>query len=56
MNDDFVQPGHIIPLIAQNGGVLKRAGHTEASVDLVKIADNQQVALMAAIRKIIPDK
>ena len=48
-NDDFVQPGHIIPLLAQNGGVLKRAGHTEASVDLVKIADNQQVALMAAI-------
>ncbi len=47
--EDFVQPGHVIPLLAQNGGVLKRAGHTEASVDLVQIADNQQVALMAAI-------
>ena len=47
--EDFVQPGHVIPLLAQSGGVLKRAGHTEASVDLVKIANNQQVALMAAI-------
>ncbi|MEE3232542.1 MAG: GTP cyclohydrolase II [Candidatus Latescibacterota bacterium] len=47
--DDFVQPGHVIPLLAQNGGVLKRAGHTEASVDLVQIADDEQVALMAAI-------
>ncbi len=47
--EDFVQPGHVIPLLAQNGGVLKRAGHTEASVDLVQMADDQQVALMAAI-------
>ena len=46
---DFVQPGHITPLRAQPGGVLKRAGHTEASVDLVRMADLQPVALMAAI-------
>jgi 3,4-dihydroxy 2-butanone 4-phosphate synthase / GTP cyclohydrolase II len=35
---DFRQPGHIFPLRAQRGGVLKRAGHTEASVDLARIA------------------
>lgn len=36
--DDFARPGHIFPLIARNGGVLKRAGHTEAAVDLAKLA------------------
>lgn len=35
---DFARPGHIFPLIAKNGGVLKRAGHTEAAVDLVKLS------------------
>ena len=35
---DFMRPGHIFPLIARHGGVLKRAGHTEAAVDLAKIA------------------
>jgi len=35
----FKQPGHIFPLIAQPGGVLKRPGHTEASVDLAKLSD-----------------
>ena len=35
---DLVRPGHIFPLRARRGGVLKRAGHTEASVDLAKIA------------------
>lgn len=35
---DFRKPGHIFPLEAKDGGVLKRAGHTEASVDLAKIA------------------
>lgn len=35
---DFARPGHIFPLVAQNGGVLKRAGHTEAAVDLSKLA------------------
>lgn len=34
----FTRPGHIFPLIAKDGGVLKRAGHTEASVDLAKLA------------------
>ena len=35
---DLVQPGHIFPLQAQNGGVLQRAGHTEAAVDLARLA------------------
>ncbi|MDR1482311.1 MAG: bifunctional 3,4-dihydroxy-2-butanone-4-phosphate synthase/GTP cyclohydrolase II [Synergistaceae bacterium] len=35
---DFRRPGHIFPLIARQGGVLKRAGHTEAAVDLAKLA------------------
>ncbi|MCX7797799.1 MAG: bifunctional 3,4-dihydroxy-2-butanone-4-phosphate synthase/GTP cyclohydrolase II [Melioribacter sp.] len=35
---DFARPGHIFPLVAKKGGVLKRAGHTEAAVDLAKLA------------------
>jgi len=35
---DFVRPGHIFPLIAREGGVLERQGHTEATVDLVRLA------------------
>ncbi len=47
--EDFVQPGHVTPLMAQAGGVLKRAGHTEAAVDLALMAHFQPMALMAAI-------
>jgi len=36
--EDFARPGHIFPLIAVGGGVLRRAGHTEAAVDLARIA------------------
>ena len=35
---DFVRPGHIFPLVAREGGVLMRSGHTEAAVDLCKLA------------------
>ena len=35
---DFARPGHIFPLIAEDGGVLKRTGHTEAAVDLARLA------------------
>src|SRR4030095_8621040 len=35
---DFVRPGHVHPLLAKEGGVLRRAGHTEASVDLCRMA------------------
>lgn len=37
-SNDFLRPGHIFPLIARDGGVLKRSGHTEAAVDLAKMA------------------
>jgi 3,4-dihydroxy 2-butanone 4-phosphate synthase/GTP cyclohydrolase II len=36
--EDLVRPGHIFPVIARDGGVLKRAGHTEAALDLVRMA------------------
>src|SRR5215472_18245102 len=36
--EDLVQPGHVFPLRARPGGVLQRAGHTEAAVDLIKLA------------------
>ena len=35
---DFLRPGHVFPLVAKEGGVLRRAGHTEATVDLVRMA------------------
>jgi 3,4-dihydroxy 2-butanone 4-phosphate synthase/GTP cyclohydrolase II len=37
--EDFVRPGHMFPLVAKSGGVLMRSGHTEAAVDLVKLAN-----------------
>src|SRR5204862_1323060 len=36
--DDLARPGHVLPLEAREGGVLKRAGHTEATVDLARLA------------------
>src|SRR6516165_8841739 len=36
--DDLVRPGHLFPLVAREGGVLRRAGHTEATVDLARLA------------------
>ena len=35
---EFVRPGHISPLLAKEGGVLRRAGHTEATIDLLRLA------------------
>jgi 3,4-dihydroxy 2-butanone 4-phosphate synthase/GTP cyclohydrolase II len=46
---NFVRPGHVNPLRAQRGGVLKRAGHTEASLDLMRIAGLEQVAVLCEI-------
>ena len=43
--EDFGRPGHIIPLRAEKGGVLKRAGHTEASVDLAVLAGFKPIAV-----------
>lgn len=45
----FKKPGHIFPLIAKTGGVLERAGHTEASVDLVRLAGQGEVAVICEI-------
>jgi 3,4-dihydroxy 2-butanone 4-phosphate synthase/GTP cyclohydrolase II len=46
---DFARPGHIFPLIARRGGVLKRAGHTEAVIDLVKLAGLKPVGILCEI-------
>ena len=47
--DDLVQPGHVFPLQAREGGVLRRAGHTEASVDMVKMAGLFPAAVICEI-------
>jgi 3,4-dihydroxy 2-butanone 4-phosphate synthase/GTP cyclohydrolase II len=48
---DIVQPGHIFPLMAQNGGVLVRAGHTEAGCDLAQLAGLAPAAVICEILK-----
>ena len=47
--DDLVQPGHIFPVRAKEGGVLVRAGHTEAAVDLAKLAGQGDAAVICEI-------
>ena len=47
--EDFNRPGHIFPLRCREGGVLKRAGHTEASVDLAVLAGLEPVAILCEI-------
>ncbi len=47
--DNLVQPGHIFPLMAQAGGVLNRAGHTEAGCDLAKLAGVEPAAVIVEI-------
>ncbi|XP_068312046.1 monofunctional riboflavin biosynthesis protein RIBA 3, chloroplastic [Pyrus communis] len=46
---DFRRPGHVFPLKYRNGGVLRRAGHTEASVDLVVLAGLRPVSVLSAV-------
>ena len=48
-SDDFVLPGHIFPLIAKPGGVLQRTGHTEAAVDLAKLAGFDSAGVICEI-------
>ncbi|MBQ1345944.1 MAG: bifunctional 3,4-dihydroxy-2-butanone-4-phosphate synthase/GTP cyclohydrolase II [Kiritimatiellae bacterium] len=48
---DFRRPGHMFPLQAREGGVLKRAGHTEATVDLCRLAGLKEVGLCCEIMK-----
>ncbi|HEV7145703.1 MAG TPA: bifunctional 3,4-dihydroxy-2-butanone-4-phosphate synthase/GTP cyclohydrolase II [Pedococcus sp.] len=50
--DSFIRPGHVIPLRAKAGGVLERAGHTEAAVDLCRLAG---LAPVAAIGELVND-
>lgn len=47
--DDLVKPGHIFPLIAKDGGVLTREGHTEAAVDLSNLAGYTKAAVICEI-------
>lgn len=47
--EDLVQPGHVFPLMAQPGGVLKRAGHTEAGCDLARLAGLEPAAVIVEI-------
>ncbi|MBY0475666.1 MAG: 3,4-dihydroxy-2-butanone-4-phosphate synthase [Nitrosomonas sp.] len=49
--EDIVQPGHIFPLMAQKGGVLMRAGHTEAGCDLARIAGLTAASVICEILK-----
>ncbi|WP_374962897.1 3,4-dihydroxy-2-butanone-4-phosphate synthase, partial [Spongiibacter tropicus] len=46
--EDIVQPGHIFPLMAEPGGVLNRAGHTEAACDLARLAGFEPTGVMSA--------
>jgi 3,4-dihydroxy 2-butanone 4-phosphate synthase/GTP cyclohydrolase II len=47
--EDFVRPGHVFPLVAKSGGVLMRSGHTEAAVDLARLAGEPPVGVIAEI-------
>jgi len=47
--EDLVQPGHVFPLRARPGGVLQRAGHTEAAVDLVRLTGGRPIAVICEI-------
>ncbi len=47
--EDLVQPGHIFPLMAQAGGVLRRAGHTEAGCDLARLAGFEPASVLVEI-------
>lgn len=47
--EDFVRPGHVFPLVARDGGVLVRSGHTEAGVDLCRLAGLPTVGVLAEL-------
>jgi len=46
---DFRRPGHIFPLVAKQGGVLRRAGHTEAAIDLAQLAKSKEVGVVCEV-------
>lgn len=47
--DDFQRPGHVFPLIAHEGGVLRRAGHTEAAIDLARLSGHEPAGVICEI-------
>ena len=49
--EDFRRPGHVFPLVAKKGGVLERNGHTEAAVDLAKLAGLKGAGIICEIMK-----
>ena len=49
--EDFITPGHLFPLIARPGGVLRRSGHTEAAVDLARLAGLKPAGVICEIMK-----
>ncbi|MDQ0270486.1 3,4-dihydroxy-2-butanone 4-phosphate synthase [Cytobacillus purgationiresistens] len=49
--EDFHRPGHIFPLIAKEGGVIERPGHTEAAVDFAKLAGAKSAGIICEIMK-----
>jgi len=48
--EDFVRPGHVQPLMAEPGGVLHRSGHTEAAIDLARLAGLKPIAIICEIK------
>src|SRR3954453_14534020 len=48
---DFVRPGHVFPLVAKEGGVLMRSGHTEACIDLCQLAGLPPVGVLSELMK-----
>ncbi len=49
--EDFARPGHVFPLVARKGGVLERAGHTEGSIELMRMAGLEPAAVICEIMK-----
>jgi 3,4-dihydroxy 2-butanone 4-phosphate synthase/GTP cyclohydrolase II len=54
--DDLVQPGHIFPLIAKPGGVLTRAGHTEAGCDLARLSGYEPASVIVEVMEVFAEK
>jgi 3,4-dihydroxy 2-butanone 4-phosphate synthase/GTP cyclohydrolase II len=53
---DFVRPGHVFPLVAKEGGVLRRAGHTEATVDLCRLAGLAPAGVLCEVLDVDGDR
>src|SRR3546814_9818675 len=50
--DDIVSPGHVFPLVARGGGVLVRAGHTEAAVDIARLRSEEHTSALQTLMRI----